>query len=296
MKPALGVLCYHRVVEDADVEGAWPYFERGTAVRASTFRAQLGAISAFADLVSEAIALDVLAGRHRLARPAVWLTFDDGYRDVLGAVSYAAAGTVFVTTSASTRPLPADAWYAVLLSANRRHGVIDLGRGPFEYNLEHREGRARLVNGPERRAYLRARPSAQASTLTSLVAQMDGSAEASRDLYLKAEELDRLRAPGWSLGSHGVSHTPFDVLDAELIDREARDSFAWLSKFGPPVRSLALPDGSVPDVPASLRAAGYECVLGLGNAPADIEATVTSRFVVPDALAWIRATLQPGIS
>lgn len=295
MKPALAVLCYHRVVDDDDVDGAWPYFERGTAVRASTFRAQLTAISSFADVICEATALDILAGRQQPDRPAVWLTFDDGYRDVLGVVPHTATGTVFITRCTSTRSLPADAWYAVLLSAARRVGVIDLGLGPFEYDLQHREGRGRLVNGPERRAYLRASASAQSSTLASLAAQMHASGEAPH-CYLDNAELRSLCSGGWSLGSHGVSHAPFDTLDAGRIDDEVRESSAWLSAFGAPVRSLALPDGSVPNSLTSLRAAGYECVLGLGNAVAEPGTTVTSRFIVPDDPAWIRTTLQPRLS
>lgn len=152
MSLPLAILCYHRLVEEDDIETAWPYMERGTAVRTASFRNQLRDIARFADVVSEPVALDILAGRQTPSRPAVWLTFDDGYRDALIAVGPATAGTVFVSTCVAERSLPADDWYDVLVAANRTRGSLDLGLGSFAYDLRCREGQARLVNGPERRA------------------------------------------------------------------------------------------------------------------------------------------------
>ncbi|MFO0833306.1 MAG: hypothetical protein U0637_15855 [Phycisphaerales bacterium] len=294
MSNTLAILCYHRLVEEDDIETTWPYMERGTAVRMASFRSQLKDIVRFADVVPERVALGVLAGRQTLSRPAVWLTFDDGYRDVLKALGPDTTGTAFVTSCAAERSLPADDWYDVLLAANRTCGTVDLGLGSFAYDLRHREGRARLVNGPERRSYLRSSTLSRAATLQSLAEQLDAEVRGSRH-YLSHTEMLQLLTAGWTLGSHGVTHTPFDAIEPELVAREARESLEWLLAMGVQARSLALPDGSMPKDPMSVQASGYECVLGLGNRPAEQGAAVQPRFIVPDDPHWVRRVLQPTL-
>lgn len=294
MSLPLAILCYHRLVEEDDIEAAWPYMERGTAVRTASFRNQLRDIARFADVVSERVALDILAGRQTLSRPAVWLTFDDGYRDALIAVGAATTGTVFVSSCVAERSLPADDWYDVLVAANRTHGSLDLGLGSFAYDLRCREGRARLVNGPERRAYLRSPPTARAAKLQALAEHLDAEVQGSRH-YLSREEMRQLLAAGWTLGSHGVTHTPFDAMEPEDVVREARDSLDWLSALGAQTLSVALPDGSVPRDPLDLHSCGFECVLGLGNLLAEKGAAVQPRFIVRDDPHWVSRVLQPTL-
>lgn len=291
----LGILCYHRLVADERADLAWPYFERGTAVRVSTFRAQLDALVHFADLLDERAAIDALAGRRRSPRPAVWITFDDGYTDVKQAARWAPRGTIFVTTGASARMLPADAWYAALLAATRRRGVVDLGLGPFEFDLTHREGRARLVDGPERRAYLRAPEATQESTLRSLTAQLKASAAPSA-LYLASQDLLELVRDGWTVGSHGVTHASFDVIDRDAVQWEATSSRGALAALGISARSIALPDGARGQHLELLHHAGYDCVLGLGDEPAVRGGPVHPRFLVPDDPHWVAGVLQPALA
>jgi len=295
LTPALAILCYHRLVEEDELETAWPYIERGTAVRIANFHAQLSDIARFADVVSERQVLDVLAGRRHLSRPAVWLTFDDGYRDALRAARHATTGTVFITSCVTERSLPADAWYDVLITANRTRGSIDLGFGTFSYDLHSREERARLVDGPERRAYLRSPANSQAATLHALAMQLDAPAHGLHS-YLGVEEMRGLLSAGWSLGSHGLTHTPFDAIGPEDVMREARESLLWLSAMNVQVSSISLPNGVLPRDLVDLHACGYECVLGLGNLPAELGAVVQPRFLVPDDRHWVNRVLQPTLT
>lgn len=294
MTPALAILCYHRIVDADELDAAWPYLERGTAVRTETFVAQLADLARFADVLAEDAALEVLAGRRRLTRAAVWLTFDDGYRDVLRAAPRVITGTVFVTTCTAERVLPADAWYAVLVTATRARGELDLGHGRFHYDLSRRAGRARLVNGPERRAYLRGAPSTQEAALRALAATLEPRGEVPR-CYLTEAELRDLLGGGWTLGSHGVTHAPFDCLTDEELALEATTSYQALSALGGAVRSIALPDGALPSSLAALRRSGYECALALGDAPAAPGAPVHARFLVPDDPRWVNQVLRPTL-
>jgi peptidoglycan/xylan/chitin deacetylase (PgdA/CDA1 family) len=288
----LAILCYHRLIEEDAIHTAWPYLERGTAVRISNYRAQLRDVSEFADIVPEQVALDALAERRRLSRPAVWLTFDDGYRDVLNALGPNTTGTIFPTTCVTEQLLPADEWYDVLLGAKRSHGVLNLGHGAFTYDLRTPHGRARLVNGPERRTFLRSPAAARAETLHALIKQLDAEVERSQH-YLTHGEIQRFLAAEWTLGSHGTTHTPFDAMEPENVAREAFDSLGWLSDLGAQPRSIALPDGSVPNDLVSIQSCGYECILGLGNEPAERGTAVQSRFIVPDDPHWVRRVLKP---
>lgn len=291
MTAALAILCYHRLVADNELATAWPYLERGTAVRVATFRAQLDELASFADVLSEPEALEALAGRRSLARPGVWLTFDDGYRDVLR-IAHEVTGTAFVTTCAAERGLAADAWYAVLLGARRHRGELDLGVGRFAFDLRSPTGRARLVNGPERRRYLRASAEARTTTLAALAEQLQAPVVSPR-CYLTRDNLLGLLQAGWSLGAHGVTHTPFDALPPAAALAEARQSRAALMELGASVRSLALPDGSAPEDTAALATAGFECVLELGNTLGRRGGLLQGRFLVPDDPRWAGATLRP---
>ncbi|MGQ0628455.1 MAG: polysaccharide deacetylase family protein [Phycisphaerales bacterium] len=292
MSPSLAILCYHRLIEEGDTATAWPYLERGTAVQMASFRTQLRDIARLADVVSEGVALDVLAGHRTLARPAVWLTFDDGYRDALNAVAHDTTGTVFIPTCIAERSLPADQWYDVLLAADRVRGSLDLEHGSFAYDLRYREGRARLVDGPERRAYLRSTSAAQSATLQSLARQLGSDVKGSRG-YLSRKELRQLMAAEWTIGSHGVTHTPFDAMEPADVAGEARASLEWLTALGARVRTIALPNGSAPEDPLGLYSCGYRCVLGLGNLPAEQGAAVQPRFIVPDDPHWVSRVLRP---
>jgi len=290
--PSLGILCYHRIVNDDD-NSLWPYRERGTAVRRRTFERHMAELSRFADIVDEGMALDILSRRRRIERASVWMTFDDGYGDVADVFPLVETATVFVTTCTSTRLLPADAWYAVLLAARRGRGTLDLGHGSFDYDLWTPWGRARLVHGPERRAFLRANENAQSSMLEKLARELDANATTERP-YLTESELRTLVQGGWSVGSHGVTHTPFDALDAELVRQEAANSRETLRSLGS-VRSLSLPDGTNRHAHAVL-GEGFECVLGLGDAVTVPGLDVQPRFLVPDDPTFVTRVLKPALT
>lgn len=292
MKPALGILCFHRIVEDDD-ELSWPYLERGTGVRRWTLMRQVAEICRFADIIGEEVALSIIAQRIPVVRPAVWMTFDDGYRDILAILDVLETATVFVTTCTRTQMLPADAWYSALLSAGRKRGFIDLGLGAFEFDLSTPGGRARLVHGPERRAFLRAGSVMQSETLARLSRQL-GATGMTEPRYLGEAELSLVVRHGWSMGSHGVTHRPFDSIDADAARHEAETSRDILRALGS-VRTFALPDGASGHA-RLLHEAGYDCVLGLGDAPCGYGLDVQPRFIVPDDATWPTRVLEPALT
>lgn len=297
MTAPLSILCYHRVVEGAT--DAWPYLERGTGVQVAVFERQLAELRDRFDILRHADAVAVLTGDLRLRRPAVWLTFDDGYVETLTTVAprLAAAdatGTAFITTATLAKDawLPADRWYRLLVRASRPRGTVDLGLGPIAFDLSNSAGRARLVHGPERVRYLRLGTDGQARLLAALADALDAPLERSGAPYLTPHDLQRLLALGWCVGSHGASHAPMDAMDDVAVGREAvasRD--ALVAAVGCAADAFALPDGSVPADVGAIHRAGYRCVLGLGDRPADAGALVAPRFIVANDPAWVRRTL-----
>lgn len=297
MSVPLLILCYHRVVGSA--ADAWPYLERGTAVQVAVFERQLAELRDRFDILDHPDAVAVLTGNLRLRRPAVWLTFDDGYVETLTTVAprlaaAEATGTAFITTATLEQDawLPADRWYHLLLRAGRPRGTVDLGLGPIAFDLTNSAGRARLVHGPERARYLRRGASEQARLLVALAGALDAPLEFVGAPYLTPHDLRRLLASGWHVGSHGASHTPMDAMDDVAVGREAAVARgALVAAVGHPVDAFALPDGSAPADVDAIHRVGYRCVLGLGDRPALAGAAVAPRFIVGNDPDWVRRTL-----
>lgn len=77
-KTPLCVLCYHSLNTDT-----WRF-----SVEMTAFEAQLQWLIQEYDIIDFATFQDYLAGRTKLTRPAVLLTFDDGYQNVLKALPF----------------------------------------------------------------------------------------------------------------------------------------------------------------------------------------------------------------
>ena len=292
MTVPLAVLCYHRVLECSDDN--WPWFERGTAVTPTTLRAQLAALKRDFDVLEPSDALDVIEGKRSLQRRSVWLTFDDAYLDVSSTAlpvleEFGLVGTVFVTSTTLEHPrqlLPADAWFLALLSASRRQGVVDLGFGPFFYDLQSPRARAHLVDGPARRMFLRVRAEDQEVRLRDLVRALGAAPPRSSGLYMRSDELRALLRAGWTVGSHGHSHSPFSRLSAEEVHREVERSHRVLeAQLGVAPTCLALPDGAAP--PSDFVNENRMPLLGLGDRPHAAPSQVVPRFLVRDDRDWV---------
>lgn len=294
----LAILCYHRVLPDnARTDPRYrPYFMRGTAVSEETFEAQVRGICANFDVVGEADVLDWLDGRRSLPRRACWITFDDGYRDVIDRAAPVLAprrlpATAFVTTRMlgdRTYVLPADAWYATLAAASRTRGTLHLpGMSPWTFDLA--TDYARLVDGPERRQYLRAPATSRPTLLASLAQALDAEPTSTSNLYLTPPDLTRLVELGWSIGGHGHTHMILSEASTADVSEEVTVSRNILRSAAIDARTFAYPDGAWSTAVAeSLHAASWRAAVALGNALASPSLRYAlKRFIPPDNPAWI---------
>lgn len=298
-RPVLAVLCYHRIVADERVASAWPYFLRGTAVRTSTFDRHLADLRRRCTVVNEATAIEILYGRSAPPPRACWVTFDDGYEDVRREAAPrmdGLPGTVFMTADTLRNPgrgLPADRWFAALLTARRRHGNFTASDGSQRaFDLDDPEDRRRFVDGPERRAFLRSPFAVQDATMSSLATALESLPTDLRGEYLDAPALRELSTRGLSVGSHGATHALFGELSAAEILSELRALDHTLQSFGFAARprSLAYPNGEAsPAAKDAAREHGFELALRLGGAACSAAQDVFAvpRLVASDAPEWI---------
>jgi peptidoglycan/xylan/chitin deacetylase (PgdA/CDA1 family) len=271
------IACYHRVLPpEARVGVGRPYFARGTALTTEAFAAQLLALRERFEIVGEAEALRRLGGAAG-RRPFCWLTFDDGYRDVLAHAAptlrrLGLPATLYVPTAILDDPprwLPADAWYAVLASARTRRGVLrGFDEAGWAFDLDEPSHYERLVLGAEKRKYLDA-PAAERDGLLGCLARAlrcEPPPTPPRGLYVDADDLARLRDDGWSVGAHAHSHALLTTLPAAEVARELARSREVLAGLGHHARTLAYPDGAWSAAVASAaRDAGFEAALALGS-------------------------------
>ncbi len=296
MNQQIFVACYHRVVPDHGAPEHHPYFLRGTAVEVETFRQHMLDLRARFDVIDEGRALAVLEGRVELTRPACWITFDDAYAGVLEHAvpvmdDLGIPGSMYVSTAVlDGSSLPVDRWYAALISARRRSAALCIA-GSVDLDLETPASWARLVDGPEKRKYLRAPPDIQASMLAAL-ADAFGSASTRPPpgMYLSREDVGHLRRLGWSIGSHGVSHRLLPELSIAECRQELNASRRELEQLlGETPAVCAYPDGAWNDrIREDVRRAGYRAGLALEARPAipGCDTWTVPRFLAQNDPGW----------
>jgi peptidoglycan/xylan/chitin deacetylase (PgdA/CDA1 family) len=251
---SLVILCYHRVLPDSPT--FWPYFTRGTAVSISTFRAHIDSLARRCRIIDESHAAAYLCGQtlpEATGAPLCWITFDDGYRDN---IEYAAPvlaehcirPTLFITTRIlrdSDWLLPVDAWYAAIIGATRPQGVLQgFGVAPWRFDLHDPDHRARLIKGPEKRAYVLADSDRKQVLLDCLRQALEPAGE-TRPAYLDGRDLTTLAHLGWRVGSHSCTHRLLPGCADHELDHEVCDSIADLANLGDARSSFfAYPDGA----------------------------------------------------
>lgn len=93
------------------------------------------------------------------------------------------------------------------------------------------------------------------------------------------DELGRLVAAGWEVGSHTISHPRLPTLaDAELAEELSRSRAVCTERIGTECRSLAFPYGDYDD----------RVVVATGEAGYSAAATLSARLHPSEALRWPR--------
>ncbi len=303
----IGVLCFHRVLpSNRRSTTDEPYFLRQTAMELDHFRRLLDRLEARCEVLPPERLLEWYTGGIEAERPPIVLTFDDGYLDVLehAVPELTARGhraIVAITTAVaagSQSGFPVDNWYAALMTATRQRGRLEsLGAPAWEYDLQQPEDFQRLIDGPEKRAFLQADADEQARLVRHLRIQLGCGEQATLPPVLRPSELRVLSEAGWLLASHGNSHALMPGLGQARALEELASSRCWFSQVRlPEPHIIAWPDGAVDDSSAQAAAeAGYRLGLVLGGRLAGRADPwwALPRLIPRNSPTWFKERLEP---
>jgi peptidoglycan/xylan/chitin deacetylase (PgdA/CDA1 family) len=294
--PALSIIVYHRVLEDA-AAGVQPYI----GVPQSAFRDQLIYYRDHFQVVSLDEGLRRLS-LGKLERPLLAITFDDGYRDNLDLAlpvltELGLPATVFVTTDCLEhgQPLWPDRVRAAIYGApvgaeillGDRTATIPADRSGRIALMKRVLAHAKTLPGEAREGFLSSLP----RPVTNHPAPR---------LMLDWDEARALAAAGVSIGSHTLSHPILTRLDESDARNEIEHSRALIErKLGRECHWFAYPNGTASDFSdihvAQLVNAGYvgavTTLRGVNRPGADPFRLRRTGVYGTDSLAVVRAKL-----
>jgi peptidoglycan/xylan/chitin deacetylase (PgdA/CDA1 family) len=264
------VLAYHRIVT-VDQPHTYPLDLGLISATREEFDSQMSAVREFANPVSLDMIADAVTHGRTLPERAVTVTFDDGFCDTFETAypvlqRHGVPATVFVSTDIIERNEAF--WFEItahlMLRVPARAIVFDEcpeGLPSAGDDAARRESIAVLHRvlktcaNPRRRALVEEWRLRFAPLIDARAAHLSRPIE-------KAQMLEMARG-GIDFGSHTVSHPNLVLESTDVIERELRESKAYLERlFERPVRSLAYPFGTPDTYDAramtAARACGYE--------------------------------------
>ncbi len=276
--PRVHVVGFHRVV-DAVPPGVIP----SLCISTRRFTRLMELAARRLDVLTLEQAVAALAGRRPLARDALVITFDDGYRDMFLRArvilkKLALPSVVFVPTGhvGTARPLLHDRLYALLTQAHQKHA--DLHAAPVPRLLRVPVGRAasalyRPGGGPlaALELLIAALPAASLARVADALDDLAGPAppldEGAR--VMSADELRACADDGMALGAHTVDHVVLTHEPPARVHRELarpRDDLAAIA--GRPPTAFAYCNGwHSPSLVEAVRRAGYTAAVTTRDAP-----------------------------
>ncbi|MGZ3438191.1 MAG: polysaccharide deacetylase family protein [Polyangia bacterium] len=299
-KPGVIVLMYHRI------NGADRSFE-GMAVE--TFAAQMRWLSDHCDPIAPD-ALKERAARPSRVRPAVLVTFDDGYRDyhdlaypVLESLGIPAV--VFLATSFLDEGgmLWTDQVVSAALNTRKERVTLPWSNEPA---LALPDAAARASLSSRARAHLKTLPDGERRVaLRELLRELGDPPPRDRQMLTWDEVRRASKLTTW--GGHSHTHPILSRLDADAADREIRTCKERIAaETGRAPTTFAYPNGRpadyTPETQQILRRHGFELAFstseGIAGADSDWMAVKRLPAEAPDlpAFAWLAAGLMKDSS
>jgi peptidoglycan/xylan/chitin deacetylase (PgdA/CDA1 family) len=237
--PRLLILAYHSVSDYRNE--SFRYVDPGVVVSPAGFERQVAFLSQHYAIVSMDEVTDWVRGRRQFSRPAVAITFDDGYRDnylhaypILKKYRGTASFNVVTDAIGATAPLWTAELRAVVYRA-RQQGVtrsrigstaIDLsGDAVTTQSLRMLTRSLRSLDKQARREMLR--------EITRTLIGPSGEATGdvlTGDVMMSWDELREMARGGMTIGSHSASHPALPEIPVAEVAREIADSKAKLEE------------------------------------------------------------------
>ncbi|MBK9258523.1 MAG: polysaccharide deacetylase family protein [Polyangiaceae bacterium] len=306
MTHPLVILCFHRILPESYQHGSdKPYFQRQTALSVERFCHLLDELQKHAAILPPGAIFDWPRSAQTANRPAALLTFDDGYADIVTfALPELQRRKLRAIVCVSTAPLtdgyvfPVDRWYAAMNAATFRRGTLtEFGLQPWSFDLDREEDFGRWIDGPEKRAFVRANDDAQERLLRHVETVLGVTHRPATPKLLDIDGLRTLVDEGFLIGSHGHRHVHLPTLGEEVLRDELDRAFSFFPKHDFPIaRIIAYPDGVTnAQTEALARARGFSVGLSLGSCaamPNDSRMRLP-RFIPTNDPTWFARRLEP---
>lgn len=234
----LRIECFHRVLPADARTTHWPYFARGTAITVEEFDDKLAHLSYHYELVDEAQVAEILDGGSS-PYPACWITFDDGYADVLDNAMevidrYDVRPSIFLTTRVLDGDWwpPVDRWYSALLKTRRKTLRLSYDEISECWDLCTEEGRTRAVVGELKRVYLESDRIQRTGIFEFLCQSLVVNDVIDRvSPFLTYEDVTQLSSMGWYIGPHGHEHRLLPTQSPSELETEVVRSVETLDSM-----------------------------------------------------------------
>ena len=296
---SIHVICYHRIlpVVSNDERSVDYYHSRRSILHTLyDFRSQLDLIRQKCDVLD---AGEFVARRRKglSSRPAVLLTFDDGYSDfdevVLPEITARDFPCVLFPTKApvvSGFIPPADKVYAILAAA--------VSQGTITASI-----RESWVSGQAKKAMLHASPEDQDAMINLLMREAGVVSFAEAPSHLTEERLRALPDSVY-IGAHGLFHHEFASLSPAQLQAELGEILAWVKSIRPRQAAgawLAYPNGQAdrPEKPQAVthavKSAGVDFAFTARGTPIDAGAgddLLVPRVFSKNGVDWLAEILK----
>jgi peptidoglycan/xylan/chitin deacetylase (PgdA/CDA1 family) len=273
------VLGFHRIVESPDAIG--PEVIPALCIGVDSFARLCALARERFEVLSLLDAVDVLGGQRRLARDAVVITFDDGYRDVyLRALpvlrSLGLPATVFVPTGhvGSPEPLLHDRLHALLARARVAHRDLCAAPGPRLLRVQLARAESVLYRRgvvPALETLIEALPAIALRRVAEAIEDLLGEAPQIDEggLVMSADELRACVDGGIELGAHTVDHVVLVREPPARVRRElSRPRLDLEAIAGRPCRAFAYCNGLYsPSLVEAVADAGYVAAVTTADRP-----------------------------
>ena len=241
----LRVLTYHRVAELTDSPLLDP---RLISTTPAVFERQMRYLAAHHSVVSLNEVVDAIERGTSLAKRAVLITFDDGYRDFTQYAwpilkKYRLPATIFVPTAYPDRSLRAFWWdrlyRAILFTSQTELRSTPASTLSLGTRQERQESLRRFQD------YLKTIPDAEAMALVDRVCDELDNEQINPRSVLSWDELRHLAEEGVTLGAHSQTHPILTQLSVEQAREEIVGSQLDLQReIGHVLPVFCYPDGA----------------------------------------------------
>jgi peptidoglycan/xylan/chitin deacetylase (PgdA/CDA1 family) len=246
------ILGYHQVV--ADIARAEREAIFGMAISTQTFRRQMEFVRQRYEVLSLDQATEVLSGKASTNRPAVVITFDDGYRNVYEEAwpilrELGLPATIFVSTGLvnTNHWLDHDLlyWYtrqAKLLGLSLRVPLVKAG-----LNLREVAEITAAVDPLQLCEELVQLPQARRAAVLAKLGEFLGEPAPEQNAgfaLLDWSMIHEMAAGGLSFGAHTERHPVLTLESTDVVEQEILNSRQTLeTQLGTPIRHFAYPNG-----------------------------------------------------